>query len=188
MILLLGETGSGKDTVREILKSMGLKTVISYTTRPPREHEVDGVDYHFISASEFKLMIYQGLFAEYEVFNTCTGRHYWGTAIEDCVPNAIKIVEPSGLRQLKSLKGDLVYSILLKSSTPTRLKRLMGRGDRVDEIHRRLKSDEVDFKGIEDMVDLVIENEGSYEELRLKIIDIFGLGLKGGKNNEMFIF
>ena len=50
---IVGNTLSGKSTlVRDLVTSTGIKQVVTYTTRPMREGERDGIDYHFISSEE----------------------------------------------------------------------------------------------------------------------------------------
>ena len=53
MLLLVGKSASGKDTVKKELIKMGMKAVVTYATRPPRNGEIDGVTYHFITKEEF---------------------------------------------------------------------------------------------------------------------------------------
>ena len=54
MIVIVGESASGKSTVEKILnEKYGMRKVVSYTTRPPRDTEVNGIDYNFISMNDF---------------------------------------------------------------------------------------------------------------------------------------
>ena len=83
LVIISGPSGAGKSTVLRILLSvcpMPLDLSISATTRPPRPAEVDGVDYHFLTADEFDSKLSNGEFLEHkEVF----GRgHYYGTLRE----------------------------------------------------------------------------------------------------------
>ena len=48
MLLLTGKTCSGKDTIKKELIKMGMESVITYTTRPPRKKEIDKMSYHFV--------------------------------------------------------------------------------------------------------------------------------------------
>ena len=74
MICLLGRTCAGKDTVlKQLASNFGYKPVVTYTTRPMRPGEVDGVDYHFIDKSQFRRMKLQGFFAETTSYNVATG-------------------------------------------------------------------------------------------------------------------
>ena len=53
-IILVGKAASGKDHLRKRFESRGFKYSVSYTTRPPREGEIDGKDYFFITDEQAK--------------------------------------------------------------------------------------------------------------------------------------
>jgi guanylate kinase len=69
LIVISGPSGVGKDTVVQRMKERGtpFHFVITANTRPIREHEVDGVDYFFVSKEEFARMIEQNELIEYAV-------------------------------------------------------------------------------------------------------------------------
>ena len=54
MLVLVGKTCSGKDTIKKELVKLGMTPIIAYTTRPMRNGEVDGETYYFISKDEFE--------------------------------------------------------------------------------------------------------------------------------------
>jgi len=56
MIVLVGASASGKSTLQKAMieHSENLKKVVTYTTRPPRKGEKNGVDYHFVSEKKFQ--------------------------------------------------------------------------------------------------------------------------------------
>ena len=71
LIILSGPSGVGKGTVRRyIMDNFNIKLTysISMTTRAPRDKEVDGVDYYFVSQEEFQKNIDEGNFLEWEEF------------------------------------------------------------------------------------------------------------------------
>jgi guanylate kinase len=83
-----GPSGVGKSTlVRKLIARTGdrLRKSVSATTRPPRPGEVDGVDYHFLAADEFRRRVAAGEFLEaIEVF----GRgHWYGTLLAEVLPS-----------------------------------------------------------------------------------------------------
>jgi guanylate kinase len=67
IVVISGPTGVGKTTVvKTLLKELPNSVhITSYTSRPPRAKEKDGIDYHFISKQEFKKQLKQGEFFEY---------------------------------------------------------------------------------------------------------------------------
>jgi Guanylate kinase. len=79
---LLGKSGSGKDTIFKLLmndKSLRLSPVITYTTRPRREHETDGVEYNFITPEELMRLKAEGKIIEMRKYNTVKGVWYYCT-------------------------------------------------------------------------------------------------------------
>ncbi len=76
LIYLMGKSSSGKDTVyRELLRDdeLKLKKVVLYTTRPIREGEVDGVQYHFVDEEVFNDFVTKNRVIEDRVYNTYHG-------------------------------------------------------------------------------------------------------------------
>ena len=76
IICLMGKSSSGKDTIfRELLKegTLGLKTIVPYTTRPIRTGEKDGVDYHYTDEAGFQKLLNEGKIIEERAYNTAHG-------------------------------------------------------------------------------------------------------------------
>ena len=95
MLILSSPSGVGKTTLTKKIqqKYNSFKISVSHTTRKPRSNEVDGVDYNFVSQSEFEDLIKKGEFYEYaKIFE-----NYYGT-LKSQVDNLIK-------------KNDLIFDI-----------------------------------------------------------------------------
>ena len=78
LVCLIGKSSSGKDTIyRELLKdtSFKLKKVVLYTTRPIRDNETDGVQYHFVDEAEFERLSSEGKVIESRVYHTYQKLH-----------------------------------------------------------------------------------------------------------------
>jgi guanylate kinase len=71
LIVISGPSGVGKDTVIKRLLELdpNLRYSVSYTTRPPRPGELDGVNYHFSSRAEFERLIREGAFLEHATYD-----------------------------------------------------------------------------------------------------------------------
>ena len=169
IICLLGASGSGKSTLEdEISTRYGYKKIVSYTTRRPRVGEVLDVDYHFINNIQFEKMILQGLFAEHDEYSQ---KRMYGTAKEDYQDgNKIVVLTPNGLRQLKkNCPNEKIFTVLVEASLGTRVKRYIDRCgvdkfdfDDKNEIAARVERDYSMFLGLEQEVDMVVDNsEGS---------------------------
>lgn len=154
MIVLIGESGSGKSSIAKVLvEKYGYKRIVSYTTRPPRKGERDGIDYFFITESKFQELKGCRFFAETGSYN---GWNY-GTAMDDCADSAdkkIAIVTPYGMRQLyRSICfGMRIDTFYIHVPRRDRLIKLLQRGDNIEEAYRRNLSDVGQFDGIEDEV------------------------------------
>lgn len=162
MVILIGKTSSGKDTVlNHLVTKHGYKKIITYTTRPMRKGEKQDVTYHFTSDQEFQCLIKQDFFAEYKTYKTEFGLWYYGTALEDLEnadDNSVIILTPDGYRDVIKKLSKKPISIYLYANNPTIKKRLVKRGDDPKEAERRLLHDNEDFKGIENEVDKIVYN------------------------------
>ncbi len=76
LIVLMGKSASGKDTIYKLLKedeSLNLKQLVPYTTRPMRAGEVEGEAYHFVTEAQFKELLQKGRVIEHRSYNTVHG-------------------------------------------------------------------------------------------------------------------
>lgn len=156
MIVLVGESASGKSSIERELVALGFNKIVTYTTRPMRKEDINGKTYHFISEEQFNDMVEKNLFAEHASYN---GWQY-GTAKEDCTDDKVVVLTPHGLRQLKKNIDLKIISFYIKVPRRDRLIKILERGDDIEEAYRRNLSDVGQFDGIEDEVDYVIRNEG----------------------------
>ena len=163
MIILLGKSASGKDTVvNNLIHNYGYEKIITWTTRPMRPGEKQDLTYHFTDDEDFEEKIEEGFFAEWKKYNSVFGTWYYGTAVQDITNNPnnkIIILTPSGYEDIKEyINDEEILSVYLDSSLRTLYKRLKFRGDNPKEIKRRLLHDIKDFKGIKNKVNVVIKN------------------------------
>lgn len=170
MIVLVGESASGKSSIeRNLVDNYGYKKIVSYTTRQPRQGEVDGIDYHYISESQFIKLQKEGYFAEVGEYN---GWHY-GTAKNDCISDKVAVVTPHGLRQLAKIPNLDIYAFYINVPRRDRLIKILQRGDNIEEAYRRSLSDVGQFDGISDEVDYIISNENytkSIDEMTKEVL------------------
>ena len=161
MLILVGESASGKDKVRKMLvKEYGFKPLITYTTRPMRKGEKQHSTYHFISEEDFKKKINNHFFAEWKEYKTTDGVWYYGSALKDyqqADKNTVVILTPGSVKDLQN-KNIKTYVTYIYANLRTRMKRLSLRGDSHDEIERRIKADEYDFQGVEILADHITRN------------------------------
>ena len=80
IIILVGKSAVGKGAIENSLVNNGYRRIVTNTTRPPREHEKDGIDYHFCTKEQFNNLIMSGRMIEYRTYNTVHGIWYYGTS------------------------------------------------------------------------------------------------------------
>ena len=164
IIVLVGKTASGKTTIaNELCKNHHYKRIITYTTRPMRENEIQDVDYHFISDEQFNKMVENNEFTEYKHYNTAHGVWSYGSVVtseqehsDDCY---VIILTPQGLRDL-SKKTSRYIAFYLNIGFESQLERLKKRGDEEQQIIKRLKNDDKDFENVLDIVDYNFHTDG----------------------------
>lgn len=115
ILTLTGPSCSGKTTLlNELVKNHGYRKIISHTTRNPREGEINGVDYHFVTKSEFYELKDANKFAETVEF----GGFNYGISVEELTRQSDKlpvlICEPTGLINLKLYIDQLPEVKLIK--------------------------------------------------------------------------
>lgn len=77
LVILIGKSGSGKDSIlHELIENEGYSLIVSTTTRPIRDGEVDGVDYHFVTNEVFDTMIAEDKFLEHRSYETLVGGNH----------------------------------------------------------------------------------------------------------------
>ena len=176
IVALFGPSGSGKDYIQEnIMKTiwgkLHFQKIVSFTTRPPREKEIDGIDYHFLTRQDFSK---QDLL-EFTVF-----KNWWyGTPINSLDKNKINIgvFNPSGIDQLiNGPHKDIIecIPIYIKTYSKIRLLRQLQREEQpdCDEIVRRYLADKRDFSNLNFSYKVV---ENNYDEIEMVIKEIFDL-------------
>ena len=144
VFIISAPSGSGKSTlVHRLLATVpALAFSISYTTRPPRSSETDGVDYVFITRPDFEARLARGEFLEYaEVFG-----NYYGTNRETFEQAAhesrdlVLDIDVQGARQLKVAIPEAISVFVLPPSRQVLEQRLRARSqDSEDVIQRRLQ-------------------------------------------------
>ncbi len=139
MIILVGPSASGKTELGKVLQKQGIDKLVTYTTREKRVGEIDGIDYHFLEVSEFLRLAKENFFFETVNYHS----NYYGTSKMDLNRNVYLIVEPSGL--LEYMKLPNVISFYIDVDYETRKKRMIKRGDRVEDIKIRLAGDDKIF-------------------------------------------
>ena len=173
---IIGKAGSGKDYVlKKVLKNIDAHGIVSCTTRPPREGEVEGKDYHFVSSAYFRNN--HDKFLEYQPFNGW----WYGTRYEDLSEEKINIgvFNLDGLYDLIRSEVDRVRVIYLLADDKTRLIRQLQREENpnIKEIFRRYEADELDFDVVYDSLrmlppedQLIIDNSKNGIETVYEIV------------------
>ena len=169
LIVVSGPSGCGKTSVVKALcqAEPTLTYSISATTRPPRPGEVDGVNYHFVSSSEFEALIKQGGFLESARY----GEHHYGTLKSEVEPkttegkDVVLEINVHGGMQVKSLSLKHVSIFILPPSLAVMEQRLRGRKTESNlEIQQRLQRAKSEISYMKDYDYFVRNLENSIEQ------------------------
>lgn len=138
LYIFSGPSGAGKGSVMRALLAddHSLHKVVTYTSRPPREGEIDGFDYHFVSNAEFEQKIAEGTVFEYErVYRD----YYYGSPRDLFIPDHDGIIELDYKGRLKYRERfpQSVSIFLLPPDLDTLKDRILGRSQ-VSNLQARL--------------------------------------------------
>lgn len=155
---LMGKSSSGKDTIfKEINddKDLNLKPIVSYTTRPKRINETNGVEYFFINNDELNKFEKENKIIEKRVYHTVYGDWFYGTINDGQIDlnknNYLLITTLESYESLRNYFGhDKVYPFYIDIEDSIRLERALEREKRQDkpnynELCRRFLADNKDF-------------------------------------------
>lgn len=142
IFIVSGSSGSGKTTIvnlvlEKLKPKIQIDRVITYTTREPRENEIQGIDYYFITQEEFTLKIKEGFFIEYSNDYGC----YYGSPkyiLDDLTKSWIFIVDYKGIKAIKEKIPKSVSIWIEVSSLEILEQRLKLRHDLPEQIQKRL--------------------------------------------------
>lgn len=165
VLVLSGPSGAGKSSlINKIIGDIGeCYFSISTTTRPMREGEVDGVDYHFVTQEEFKKDIENDSFLEYAVVHG----NYYGTSLKPVrdALNARKLVlfdiDVQGNAAVLNRLGDITTSVFITTPSLSELKnRLQKRStDSQGVIENRIKMAKREVQRISEYDYLIINDD-----------------------------
>jgi guanylate kinase len=154
LFVVSAPSGTGKTTVVERLVEIcpDLHRSRSYTSRPPRAGETDGVDYNFISRSAFEAMVARGEFLEWaDVFG-----NLYGTARRDTEAalaagrDVVLVIDVQGAKQVRERVSGTVGIFVLPPSFQALESRLRGRSqDEPGAIARRLETARREVSAVE---------------------------------------
>lgn len=149
IICLVGESGSGKDTILHLLRQYDVHEIISCTTRPMRNGEQDGVNYHFLTNDEFAQRIVSGDMLEATVFNDWG----YGTAKSELDPDKwnVGVFNPEGVEALLESREVDLQVFYIYAPDKVRVIRQLTREIEPDvkEVVRRFSTDRADFQFLE---------------------------------------
>lgn len=152
----MGKSASGKDTIYKEIKEQlpELKTIVIYTTRPIREGERDGVEYHFVNEEQLQELQDTGKVIELRAYNTVHGVWKYFTVNDgqfDSDDNYIAIGTLESYRGMRDhLGSDKLVPIYIEVDDGVRLERALNRErqqkePKYEEMCRRFLADAADF-------------------------------------------
>lgn len=140
LIIVTGPSGAGKNTVMNHIRSTfpEVAKAVTYTTRAPRPHEIDGIDYRFVAEKEFFAMVQDGRILEYEqVYND----YYYGSPADIFADGNMIIMEMDwkGHRKYRAVYKDtrIISIFLVPPSLEEVQNRILGRSQ-VDNLDSRM--------------------------------------------------
>lgn len=164
LIVVSGPSGVGKGTVVQRLlgRLPGAEASVSFTTRPPRPEEVEGVDYHFVEEETFDELIAEGEFLEWASVHRArygTPRHWVEGKLAEGVDVLLEI-DVQGALQVRRRMADALLIFLAPPSRAELARRLRLRGtEPPDERARRLETAQAELAAASEFDHVLINDE-----------------------------
>lgn len=157
IVYIMGKSSTGKDTVfKELLKNekFNFKTIVSYTTRPVRAGEKEGVEYHFTDEEGFNKLKAEGKVIEDRAYNTVHGLWRYFTADDGQVDFSNDYITIGTLESFVKVADyfgrDRIIPVMIELDDGVRLQRALNREKKqlqpkYEEMCRRFLADSEDF-------------------------------------------
>ncbi len=155
---LMGKSASGKDTVYKKLRLMRpqWREVVLYTTRPIRDGERDGVEYHFVTGAVLEKLAEQGRIIESRTYHTVYGPWTYATVDDGQFlgldsTGYLMIGTLESYRKIRDYFGEKnLMPLYIEVPNEIRMTRALAREQaqkipKLAEMHRRFEADELDF-------------------------------------------
>lgn len=161
VIALMGKSASGKDTIlnKIVEQYPNVHKIISSTTRPKRDYEVDGKDYFFLEKEEFAQKVYNFEMLEAVEFNNW----FYGAETRGLDVNKVNIgaFSPEGIEALLSDSRLDVLCVYVLCSDKTRLIRSLNREKEpdIEEVIRRYYTDREDFSNLQFNYKIIVNTD-----------------------------
>ena len=160
LVILSGVSGAGKDTIKkELINRMdNVESMASYTSREPREGEIPGQTYNYVSKAEFEEMIKNGEFYEYDIHHN----NYYGTSrklLNEKMKSGkiiVKDIDVNGTEHLIELLGKDTKIVTIFLRVPK------------EELKRRIEQREENVSPQDVILRL---NRFDYEESKISLYD-----------------
>lgn len=174
LFIVSGPSGSGKtSTMRSIMDN----EVVSFTTRSPREGEIDGKDYHFISESEFDYLLSTNGLAEYTEY---FGGAKYGIVMSELQSklgkgDAFVVVDYIGKQQLEAIHPSTTSIFIFTTPEEARI-RMEKRGDSQESINKRLASFGKELLNVNSYDFCIYNQDGKMSRTIEKVREFMGYG------------
>ena len=179
VIIISGPSGVGKDTILGALRRRhdcpDLHFVVTCTTRQPRDGEVDGVHYHFVTRDRFRQMQRQGELLESANVH---GNRYGTPRFDVCRAlaagrHAVLKIDVQGARVVKSRVPDAVLVFIVPPSLEALFQRLRERAtETADELEVRQRDAAIELARQGDYDYVVVNETGEVDRTADRIVDI----------------
>lgn len=165
LTVLAGPTAVGKGTISADLRERfpQIQLSVSATTRQPRQGEIPGVHYHFLTPEEFAEKVARGEFLEHAKVH---GRHHYGTlrhAVEELLDQGVHVlleIDLQGARQVREAMPDARFVFLAPPSWDVLVERLITRGtEGPDEQERRLATAKIELAAENEFDHTIVNDE-----------------------------
>ena len=172
ILLLVGLSGSGKDyLMNNLVYKFNWHRMVSYTTRPMRDSETEGVEYHFIKTNEeFEQLCDSGTIFERTEYLTNKGLWLYGFG-KDSLPTetnvtSVAICNPDGVKQfLESELRDRIAVVYIEGDNETRLLKIADRYDGIENMSLKHKGEAFEREIRDGMIFKAFRQELTHDDI-----------------------